>query len=60
VKPPAGRGRGADALGARMRVVLYFVAAEQANARYTPEATTWVKIKSGAYSQAVGREEFFI
>ena len=35
------------------------VVAKQANARYTPEATTWVKIKNRAYSQAVGREDFF-
>jgi bifunctional non-homologous end joining protein LigD len=35
------------------------IVAKQASARYTPEATTWVKIKNRAYSQAVGREEFF-
>ena len=35
------------------------VVAKQASARYTPEATTWVKIKNRAYSQALGREEFF-
>jgi bifunctional non-homologous end joining protein LigD len=35
------------------------VVAKQASARYTPEATTWVKIKNRAYSQAVGREDFF-
>ena len=35
------------------------VVAKQASARYTPEATTWVKIKNRAYSQSVGREEFF-
>jgi hypothetical protein len=35
------------------------VVAKQASARYTPEATTWVKIKNHAYSQAVGREDFF-
>ena len=35
------------------------VVAKQASARYTPEATTWVKIKNRSYSQAVGREEFF-
>jgi hypothetical protein len=29
------------------------------SARYTPEATTWVKIKNREYSQAVGREDFF-
>jgi hypothetical protein len=33
--------------------------AKQASARYTPEATTWVKIKNRQYSQAVGREDFF-
>ena len=32
---------------------------EAANARYTPEATTWVKIKNREYSQAIGREDFF-
>jgi ATP-dependent DNA ligase len=35
------------------------IVAEQAGARYTPEATTWVKIKNREYSQAVGREDFF-
>jgi ATP-dependent DNA ligase len=35
------------------------VVARQASASYTPEATTWVKIKNRAYSQAVGREDFF-
>jgi ATP-dependent DNA ligase len=35
------------------------IVAKQANARYTPEATTWVKIKNREYSQAVGREDFF-
>ena len=35
------------------------IVAKQANARYTPEATTWVKIKNRQYSQAVGREDFF-
>ena len=35
------------------------VVAKQASARHTPETTTWVKIKNRAYSQAVGREEFF-
>jgi hypothetical protein len=33
--------------------------AKQANARYTPEATTWVKIKNRPYRQAVGRDDFF-
>src|SRR5215813_14932891 len=35
------------------------VVAKQASARYTPETTTWVKIKNRQYSQAVGREDFF-
>jgi ATP-dependent DNA ligase len=35
------------------------VVAKQASARYTPDATTWVKIKNRAYSQAIGREDFF-
>src|SRR5215472_10717732 len=35
------------------------VVAKQASARYTPEATTWIKIKNRQYSQAVGREDFF-
>ena len=33
------------------------VVAKQASARYTPEATTWVKIKNRQYSQAIGRED---
>jgi ATP-dependent DNA ligase len=35
------------------------IVAKQANAPYTPDATTWVKIKNRQYSQAIGREEFF-
>jgi ATP-dependent DNA ligase len=35
------------------------IVAKQANARYTPEATTWVKIKNREYSQAIGSEDFF-
>ena len=35
------------------------IVAKQASAYYTPEATTWVKIKNREYSQAVGREDFF-
>ena len=35
------------------------VVAKQASAAYTPEATTWVKIKNRQYSQAAGREDFF-
>ena len=35
------------------------VVAKLTDGRYTPEATTWVKIKNRQYSQAVGREDFF-
>jgi bifunctional non-homologous end joining protein LigD len=35
------------------------IVAKQADGRYTPEATTWVKIKNPAYSQAEGRADFF-
>jgi len=35
------------------------VVAKQASAKYTPEATSWVKIKNREYSQAVGREDLF-
>jgi ATP-dependent DNA ligase len=35
------------------------IVAKQANARYTPEAATWVKIKNWLYSQAVGCEDSF-
>src|SRR5215472_8405347 len=34
------------------------IVAKQANAQYTPEATTWAKTKNRAYSQAVGRSDF--
>jgi len=35
------------------------IVAKQASACYTPETTTWVKIKNRQYAQAVGREDFF-
>ena len=35
------------------------IVAKRASAHYTPEATTWVKIKNREYSQAVGRADFF-
>ena len=35
------------------------IVAKLAHALYTPEATTWVKIKNRAYSQAEGRADFF-
>lgn len=35
------------------------IVAKLASGRYEPDATTWVKIKNRAYSQAEGRHEFF-
>jgi hypothetical protein len=35
------------------------VVAKLASGRYDPEATTWVKVKNRAYSQAEGRADFF-
>jgi len=35
------------------------VVAKQATAKYTSEATTWVKIKNRQYRQAIGRADFF-
>ena len=35
------------------------IVAKLADGRYDPDDTTWVKIKNKAYSQAVGRAEFF-
>jgi ATP-dependent DNA ligase len=35
------------------------IVAKQVAGLYTPEATTWVKIKNRAYSQAVGWSDFF-
>ena len=35
------------------------VVAKHRDGRYTPEATTWVKVKNPGYSQAEGRRELF-
>jgi hypothetical protein len=35
------------------------IVAKLAGGAYTPEGTTWVKIKNPGYSQAEGRAEFF-
>jgi hypothetical protein len=35
------------------------VVARRGSGSYTPDATTWVKIKNRHYSQAVGRHDFF-
>ena len=35
------------------------IVAKRKDGRYTPEETTWVKIKNPAYSQTEGRRELF-
>jgi ATP-dependent DNA ligase len=35
------------------------IVAKRRDGLYTPEATTWVKIKNPRYSQAEGRRELF-
>jgi hypothetical protein len=35
------------------------IVAKLAAGRYEPKATTWVKIKNRAYSQAEGKADFF-
>ena len=35
------------------------IVAKLASGGYTPDETTWVKIKNRAYSQAEGRADFF-
>ena len=51
--------RGVDLFKAACEQDLEGIVAKFANGRYEPEATTWVKIKNRAYSQAEGREDFF-
>jgi ATP-dependent DNA ligase len=50
---------GADLFRVICERVMEGIVAKQSSARYTPEATTWVKIKNREYSQAVGRHDFF-
>src|SRR5690348_12861421 len=52
-------GRGVDLYRAACEQDLEGIVAKLANASYTPDATTWVKIKNPAYSQAEGRHDFF-
>jgi hypothetical protein len=40
-------------------LALHGIRANSCKASYTPDETTWVKIKNRAYSQAVGRKDFF-
>ena len=51
--------RGTDLFRATCERDMEGIVAKLLSAKYTPEATTWVKIKNREYSQAVGREDFF-
>lgn len=51
--------RGVDLFKAACEQDIEGIVAKLAHGRYEPEATTWVKIKNRAYSQAEGREDFF-
>jgi bifunctional non-homologous end joining protein LigD len=52
-------GRGTELFRAVCTEDVEGIVAKLASAPYTPEATSWVKIKNRAYSQAEGRHEFF-
>ena len=52
-------GRGVDLFRAVCEQDLEGIVAKLAAGRYEPEATTWVKVKNPAYSQAEGRADFF-
>jgi ATP-dependent DNA ligase len=51
--------RGVDLFEATCAGDLEGIVAKLAAGRYEPTATTWVKIKNPAYSQAEGRADFF-
>jgi bifunctional non-homologous end joining protein LigD len=51
--------RGAELFEAVCTRYMEGIVAKLANGLYTPESTTWVKIKNRAYSQAEGRADFF-
>ena len=52
-------GRGVELFDEACSHDLEGVVAKLATGRYEPTATTWVKIKNRAYSQAEGRADFF-
>jgi bifunctional non-homologous end joining protein LigD len=52
-------GEGVDLFRAVCERDLEGIVAKHAGGLYTPDATTWVKIKNRAYSQAEGRADFF-
>jgi ATP-dependent DNA ligase len=52
-------GRGVDLFEATCGRDMEGIVAKLAAGRYEPGATTWVKVKNRAYSQAEGRADFF-
>jgi ATP-dependent DNA ligase len=52
-------GDGVDLFEAACGQDMEGIVAKLASGRYDPDATTWVKIKNRAYSQAEGRADFF-
>ena len=50
---------GTDLFRAICELDMEGIVAKQAEGLYMPERTSWVKIKNRAYSQAVGRSDFF-
>ena len=52
-------GKGVDLFRATCEQDLAGIVAKLASGRYKPDATTWVKVKNRAYSQAEGRADFF-
>ena len=50
---------GTDLFRAICELDMEGIVAKQAAGLYTPERTSWVKIKNRFYSQAVGRADFF-
>jgi bifunctional non-homologous end joining protein LigD len=52
-------GSGVDLFDAACSADLEGIVAKRADGLYTPEETSWVKIKNRAYSQAEGRADFF-
>ena len=52
-------GRSVDLYRAVCEQDVEGIVAKLGSAPYTPEATTWVKVKNPAYTQAEGRADFF-
>ncbi len=50
---------GVDLFNAACERDLEGIVAKLAGGRYTPDETTWVKIKNRCYSQSEGRADFF-